>query len=254
MHVIAAKAIAFSEALNRLEPGKNKALSLANAFLGLNELDLALEVYVKAQGLGTRDLEYQLVDLQGRRGDYPGMIDAAVALLHLKPTYLRNIQNSFSRNLRIQDNPEAWASCSVPSSLVQRVHFRRIPIFAGIARVVFQPEQGFCQRLHSCQVLGFALQRVRRAARGTRPNGGQKRRCMQTAAACYQFVASKGPDNPYFYHGPLPIAARAHGPFAQRPRPRRWTPLRNWQMRYRIHVARSRHPNGNRNTAKNWPM
>ena len=55
--------IAFSEALNRLEPGKNKALSLANAFLGLNELDLALEVYVKAQGLGTRDLEYQLVDL-----------------------------------------------------------------------------------------------------------------------------------------------------------------------------------------------
>ena len=97
---------AFAEALDRLEVGKSKAIALANAFMNLNELDLALEVYEKAKAIGTRDLDYQMADLQGRRGDYPGMIDASVSLLHLKPTYLRNIQNSFNRNLRIQDNPE----------------------------------------------------------------------------------------------------------------------------------------------------
>jgi Tfp pilus assembly protein PilF len=38
---------AFAEALDRLEVGKGNAVSLANAFMNLNELDLALAVYEK---------------------------------------------------------------------------------------------------------------------------------------------------------------------------------------------------------------
>jgi tetratricopeptide (TPR) repeat protein len=97
---------AFDEAMERLQPSRNSAIGLANAFLKLNELDLALEVYAKAQTMGVDNLDYQLVDLEGRRGNYDGMIDAALRLLHTKPTYFRNIQNSFIRNLRVLDNPE----------------------------------------------------------------------------------------------------------------------------------------------------
>jgi len=97
---------AFDEALNRLEPSRNSAIALANAFIKLNELDLASEVYAKARDLGVADLDYQLADLEGRRGNYDGMIDASIRLMRSKPQYFRNVQNSFNRNLRIQDNPE----------------------------------------------------------------------------------------------------------------------------------------------------
>jgi len=97
---------AFDEALNRLEPSRNSAIALANAFIKLNELDRASEVYAKARDLGVADLDYQLADLEGRRGNYDGMIDASIRLMRSKPQYFRNVQNSFNRNLRIQDNPE----------------------------------------------------------------------------------------------------------------------------------------------------
>ena len=54
---------AFDEAMARLQPSRNSAIGLANAFTKLNELDLALEVYTKAQALGVENLDYQLVDL-----------------------------------------------------------------------------------------------------------------------------------------------------------------------------------------------
>lgn len=189
--------IAFSEALNRLEPGKNKALSLANAFLGLNELDLALEVYVKAQAMGTRDLEYQLVDLQGRRGDYPRMIDAAVALLHLKPTYLRNIQNSFNRNLRIQDNPELGELLRTKLLGAAR-EFPEDNIFPEMLVWYFNQNKDFASAFIHAKSLDLRYkesgERLVELAQTASKNGD-----MQTAAACYQFVASKGPDNPYFF-------------------------------------------------------
>ena len=34
------------------------------------------------------------------------MIDASLRLMRAKPQYFKNVQNSFNRNLRIQDNPD----------------------------------------------------------------------------------------------------------------------------------------------------
>jgi tetratricopeptide (TPR) repeat protein len=188
---------AFAEALDRLEVGKGNAVSLANAFMNLNELDLALAVYEKAQALGTRDLDYQMVDLQGRRGNYPGMIDASVSLLHLKPTYLRNIQNSFSRNLRIQDNPEL-------GELLRSKHLgaaREFPedsIFPELLVWYFNQSKDFASAFIHAKSLDLRYnesgERLVELAQTASKNGDS-----ETAAACYQFVASKGPDNPYFY-------------------------------------------------------
>ena len=188
---------AFAEALQRLEPGKNKALALANAFLDLNELDLALEVYEKAKELGTRDLEYQLVDLQGRRGNYPGMIDASLELLHLKPTYLRNIQNSFNRNLRIQDNPELGEL--LRSKLLGAAkEFPEDTIFPELLVWYFKQSLDFASAFVHAKSLDLRFnesgERLIELAQMSSKNGD-----TETAAACYQFVSSKGPDNPYFF-------------------------------------------------------
>lgn len=188
---------AFSEALDRLEPGKGNAVALAKAFIDLNQLDLALEVYEKAVGLGTRDLEYQLADLQGRRGDYPGMIEASIALLHLKPTYLRNIQNSFDRNLRIGDNPDLGEL--LRGMLLQAA--RDYPgdnIFPEMLVWYFNQSKDFASAFIHAKSLDL---RYRESGERLMELGqtASQNADYATAAACYRYVAAKGPENPYFF-------------------------------------------------------
>ena len=72
---------AFMEALENLQPGRPSAVSLANAFIKLDELDMALATYERAEKLGTTGFDYELANLQGMRGDFEGMVDAYMALL-----------------------------------------------------------------------------------------------------------------------------------------------------------------------------
>ena len=100
---------AFTEALEGLQPGRPAAVSLANAFIKLDELDMALATYERAEKIGTVGFDYELANLQGMRGDFEGMVNAYMALLSTKPNYLRTVQNSLNRNLRlttIDDNRE----------------------------------------------------------------------------------------------------------------------------------------------------
>ena len=188
---------AFDEALSRLEPKRGSVIALANAFINLNELDLALEVYTTAMELGVDDLDYQLADLQGRRGNYEGMIDASIRLMRAKPQYFRNVQNSFNRNLRIQDNPDLGELLrtkllraareypednSIPEMLVW--YFNQVNDFAN----AFVHAKSLDLRFKES---GERL--VELAQTATRNED------YDTAAKCYAYIASKGPENPYFF-------------------------------------------------------
>ena len=48
---------------------------------------------------------YELANLQGLRGDYEGMVDSFMACSTSRPNYLRTVQNSFNRNLRVSTTP-----------------------------------------------------------------------------------------------------------------------------------------------------
>ena len=155
---------AFMEALENLQPGRPSAVSLANAFIKLDELDMALATYERAEKLGTTGFDYELANLQGMRGDFEGMVDAYMALLSTKPNYLRTVQNSLNRNLRlttIEDNRE----------LVRVSLLRAIQKYPD--NTVF-PEME----------LGNTAQ----------ANGD-----TETALECYRYVASMGPSNPYYF-------------------------------------------------------
>jgi tetratricopeptide (TPR) repeat protein len=98
---------AFDKALEHLATGRAAAKRIAEAFIQLDQLDRALEVYRLAistdkSGYG---YHYELANLQGLRGDHDGMIEAFLELLHVKPNYLRTVQNSFNRNLRVTTDP-----------------------------------------------------------------------------------------------------------------------------------------------------
>jgi tetratricopeptide (TPR) repeat protein len=97
---------AFNEALTALPKGRGPAKRLAEAFIKLDQLDLALATYEKAirEGTGNYAYHYELANLQGLRGDYEGMVDSFMALLLDRPNYLRTVQNSFNRNLRVSSD------------------------------------------------------------------------------------------------------------------------------------------------------
>jgi len=189
--------LAFDEAMERLQPSRNSAIGLANAFLKLNELDLALEVYTKAQTMGVDNLDYQLVDLEGRRGNYDGMIDAALRLLHTKPTYFRNIQNSFIRNLRVLDNPELGVL--LKGKLITAA--RNYPDDVAYPELLvwyFNQVRDFGNAFVHAKSLD-----LRGSEDGNRivelAQTASRNKDYDTAARCYAYVAGKGRDNPYFY-------------------------------------------------------
>ena len=188
---------AFDEAMERLQPSRNSAIGLANAFLKLNELDLALEVYTKAQAMGVDNLDYQLVDLEGRRGNYDGMIDAALRLLHTKPTYFRNIQNSFIRNLRVLDNPELGVL--LKGKLITAA--RNYPDDVAYPELLvwyFNQVRDFGNAFVHAKSLD-----LRGSEDGNRivelAQTASRNKDYDTAARCYAYVAGKGRDNPYFF-------------------------------------------------------
>lgn len=188
---------AFDEALNRLEPKRGSVIALANAFIKLNELDRALEVYTKAVALGVNDLDYQLADLEGRRGNYEGMIDASLRLLRAKPTYFRNVQNSFNRNLRIQDNPDLGEL--LKTKLLRAA--REFPEDNNIPEMLvwyFNQVNDFANAFVHAKSLDLRYREsgerlVELAQTATRNED------YDTAAKCYAYIATKGPENAYFF-------------------------------------------------------
>ena len=188
---------AFDEAMERLQPNRNSAIGLANAFLKLNELDLALEVYSKAQEMGVGNLDYQLVDLEGRRGNYDGMIDAALRLLHSKPTYFRNIQNSFTRNLRVLDNPELGTLLKGKLIASART-YSDDSVYPELLVWYFNQVKDFANAFIHAKSLDLRGKengsRIIELAQTASSNGD-----YETAALCYTYVAGKGRENAYFF-------------------------------------------------------
>ena len=188
---------AFNEALERLEPGRSGAIALANAFIDLNELDLALAVYEKASRIGTVDLAYQIANLQGLRGDYPGMVDAFLDLLLTKPAYYRNVTSSFERNLRIQDNPEL-AEMLVGKLIEANQAHPEEDLFTELLVWYYNQLKDF----QGAYIHTKALD-LRRNETGARlmelGNTASANGDYETAIACFNDVANKGEDTPYFY-------------------------------------------------------
>ena len=188
---------AFMEALENLQPGRPSAVSLANAFIKLDELDMALATYQRAEKLGSTGFEYELANLQGMRGDFEGMIDAYMALLSTKPNYLRTVQNSLNRNLRLtttEDNREL-----VRISLLRAIQtYPDNTVYPELLVWHFNQIRDFASSVIHAKALDLRLQEqgVRLMELG---NTAQANGDVDTALECYRYVAAKGPDNPYYF-------------------------------------------------------
>ena len=188
---------AFNEALELLGPGVGNAQQLANAFVELNELDLALAVYEKSAAMGTKGLAYNLANLQGIRGDYPGMLESFCELLHERPTYLRTVQNSIHRTTRFYENPEMAGIIRTALLRAMQAYPEDI-IFPEMLVWYFNALGDFAGAFQHARSLDLRLQEdgARLMELG---NTAVANKDFATARQCFEAVVEKGPDSRYFY-------------------------------------------------------
>jgi tetratricopeptide (TPR) repeat protein len=187
---------AFLEALERLEPGKNQAIQLANLFVEMKEYGLALQVYEKAMQQGVTDLEYSMAELKGLQGDYPGMLAAYMELLVVRPTYLRAVQNNIERNLRIEESPERAQMVRQALVRAAQQHPDAV-IFPEMLLWYHNAIQDFAGALVHARSLD-----LRFAEQGNRvielAYTAARNEDYATAEACFTHVADAWPNGPYF--------------------------------------------------------
>jgi len=188
---------AFEKALELLQPGKGAAVRLANAFIALDELDLAYDTYIKAIDLGTNDFHFELANLQGMRGDYAGMVQSFLELLAQKATYINTVQSSLNRNLRLQTDPQHAEM--VRTELLKAV--KRYPensVYPEMLVWFFTQEKDFSSAYIHAKSLDLRLngvgERLMTLGNTAAANGD-----IDAAMECFEYVAGKGSDSPYFF-------------------------------------------------------
>ena len=183
---------AFGEALKALPVGRGPAKRLADAFIKLDQLDLALATYEKAMANANDDYgyHYELANLQGLRGDYEGMVDSFMDLLHERPNYLRTVQNSFNRNLRVANDVQQ-ADMVRRKVLKASQEHPEDNIYLELLIWVFNQQRDFLSAMAHVKALdqrnGEDGRRLMELAEVAAKNGD-----LETAYECYANVAAKG--------------------------------------------------------------
>lgn len=183
---------AFKEALKALPVGRGPAKRLADAFIKLDQLDLALATYEKAMANANDNYgyHYELANLQGLRGDYEGMVDSFMDLLHERPNYLRTVQNSFNRNLRVA-NDVRQADMVRRKVLKASQERPEDNVYLELLIWVFNQQRDFLSALAHVKALdqrnGEDGRRLMELAEVAAKNGD-----LETAYECYANVAAKG--------------------------------------------------------------
>jgi tetratricopeptide (TPR) repeat protein len=188
---------AFDDALAMLQPGRSAAIRLANAFINLDKLDLAYETYMKAIRMGTNDFHYEMAHLKGMRGDYKGMVESFLELLNTKPTYLKTVQTTLNRNLRLETEEENRDM--VREELLRAAKkYPENTLYTEMLVWYFTQSKNFSTAFIHARSLDLRLGEI-----GVRlmelGNTAASNNDLETALECFSYVAGKGSDNPYFY-------------------------------------------------------
>ncbi|MGY8917144.1 MAG: tetratricopeptide repeat protein [Flavobacteriales bacterium] len=188
---------AFDKALELLQPGRSQAVRLANAFIKLDELELAYATYTKAQSLGTTDFHYEFANLQGMRRDFQGMVESFLELLHTKPNYLVTVQNSLNRNLRLQTEPDNGELVRI-ALLRAAKKYPEDNIYPEMLVWHFTQKKDFASAFIHARAIDLRVEGIGLKVMGL-GNTAAANKDLKTAIDCYEYVASKGKDTPYFY-------------------------------------------------------
>lgn len=98
----------YDKALRAMGMDQNSVRLTANAFIRVNQLDLALEAYSRGQRASADGISfhYEMANVHALKGDFPSMVTAYMDLLALNEGYLQSVQNALSRYLDFEQADE----------------------------------------------------------------------------------------------------------------------------------------------------
>ncbi|TND08804.1 MAG: hypothetical protein FD123_2020 [Bacteroidetes bacterium] len=84
------------EAINPLQPNQDQVTDLAQAFLGINEPDLAIEAYKKGrkQMNGFYGFNFELAEVYAYKKDHTSMVNELLDVLQVSEAYMQQVQNA----------------------------------------------------------------------------------------------------------------------------------------------------------------
>jgi len=188
----------FKMAVKELQPGRSNATRLANALIKMNEYPLALETYEKAKKMDNNgySFNYELANIQGAMGNHDEMLERFFDLLLDSPNYIQTVQNSIRRNLNVAEN-ENNANILKEKLIRRTQQYPEATIYNEILIWYFNQKKAFGPALIQAKALDKRLDE-----NGTRiinlANAAVNNEDYGTAAEAFEYVLSKGKDNPYY--------------------------------------------------------
>jgi TolA-binding protein len=188
----------FRSALKDLPANQYQIVSTANAFIKMNQLDLAYDTYIKGRKEldGQYTFHYELASLEGIRGNIPEMIDEYLDLIQDNEAYVSTVQNALARNFDFTENNDKTNYLREALYLRVQDYPDNITYNEMLIWMLIQQEDfnaAFIQTRAIDKRLDENGYRILNLARISKSNKDYK-----TAIKCYEYLAEKGRSNPYY--------------------------------------------------------
>lgn len=190
----------YNKAIKEVIPEQNTIFPLAHAFEDEELYDYAIEVYKKGrkQSPTSYPYYYEIADLYKKKGDLKAMVNEYLDAIEFRESELYTAQSNLQQSLGYDDKNGGFNNPILKQELQKRIQQKSDkPIFSDFLIFLLNQQKDF----EGSFVQSKALDK-RQKSDGTRLMDLAKL-CVSNenyvvAEKCYQYVISKGKDNPYY--------------------------------------------------------
>ena len=190
----------YSKAVKEVIPEQNTLFTLAHAFEDEELFDYAIEVYKKGrkQTPESYPYYYEIADLYKKKGDLKSMVNEYLDAIEFRESELYTAQANLQQSLGYDDKNGGFNNPILKQELQKRIQQKSDKtIFSEFLIFILNQQKEF----ESSFIQSRALDK-RQKSDGTRLMDLAKL-CVSNenyavAEKCYQYVISKGKDNPYY--------------------------------------------------------
>ncbi len=180
----------YEKAIKKVADDPQQASQIANAFIQRNELDMAIQVYLKARASINYKYHFELADLYSKKQDIESMMGEYFEILGENTSFLQNIQNYLQTSLAT--DPDGKKSDKIRGMLLKKIQeYPDKNVYSELLTWLFMQQKDFLS----------AFMQLKAIDKRQRENGERLMSLAEicltnedydVAVKCYDYVVSKG--------------------------------------------------------------
>ncbi len=194
----------YDEIAEGVQDKPNQALNMAQRYVELQKMELALEMYKIAQVQNPKaNFHYQMADIYSSMGKMDLMFEEYLILIEENPSYLASVRNMLSRS--VSKDPENENNKMIKEALIKRIQTTQMPEYSDLLTWVYVQEQNFTSAVRQTIALDRRL-------KGNQSEVFQLAKVCETNLAydealdCYDYIINTvGIDGPFYQVGQIGI-------------------------------------------------